>query len=283
MAASARIVGTRPEAVQEPRAVPAAEGHGAEEDRERQRAERGGRAVAVDHRHPEPVVARALREGRGEDEEPDEERAALRPGPQRAAPRALLVAVRRLGGGRAEAADGQGDDHRDSRRDGEQVRRDGHAERHHGGPAQGAGDRAGAEPRVEAGHDRPAQVALDPRALDVHRDVPAAVAQPEEEQPGHDEGHRARGAERGDRQADGHDHGHDGDGARGAEPRDDEAGERQGHDGAQGDGQEDEAEAPRGELEPVADLRDPRGPARERDAAADEGGVDGEGGAAQVG
>ena len=56
------------------------------------------------------------------------------------------------------------------------------------GAEQRADDRAQAEAGVEARHDRAAEVALDLRALDVHRDVPDTDAHAVEEETDH--GHR---------------------------------------------------------------------------------------------
>ena len=60
-----------------------------------------------------------------------------------------------------------------------------------GGADPRAGDRAEAERGVQPGHERAAEPALDVGALDVHRDVPDAAAEPDEHQP--DRG-RATGA-----------------------------------------------------------------------------------------
>src|SRR3712207_7338535 len=54
-------------------AEPADDRHRGEEDREGERAEGGRGAVPVDHRHAQPVVARALGERGGEHEQRSEE------------------------------------------------------------------------------------------------------------------------------------------------------------------------------------------------------------------
>ena len=151
------------------------------------------------------------------------------------------------------------------------------------GADERAGDRADAEARVEARHDRLPEPRSTSGALDVHRHVPGAAAEAEQEQADRRPGATprasrspavARPAARDQR--------HHADRARGAEPGDDEAGERHRDQRADRDRQQHEAELLRVELEPVADLRDPRRPAREREAAEDEDGVDGAGGAREV-
>ena len=97
MAARTRTVGTRPRRSSSRGAVPAPDGHRGEEDREGERAQRGRRAVAVDHRDAEPVVAGALGERGREDEQADEQRAGLRPGLERAAARLVVLAARAAG------------------------------------------------------------------------------------------------------------------------------------------------------------------------------------------
>ena len=66
-------------------------------------------------------------------------------------------------------------------------------------PDAGAGDRADAEGGVQPRHERAAQPALDVGALDVHRDVPDAGAQPENASPSR--GQRDDAGERGRRRA----------------------------------------------------------------------------------
>ena len=57
-------------------------------------------------------------------------------------------------------------------------------------------------PAWKRGHDRAALALLDRGALDVHGDVPGAVAEADEEQPGDDGRHPVRVAERDGREAD---------------------------------------------------------------------------------
>ena len=81
---------------------------------------------------------------------------------------------------------GDRSDHSDDRRHDEQVRRHGDTERNKRRADRSTRNRADAEARVEARHDRAAQALLDLRALDVHRDVPRAVADAEQEQADND-------------------------------------------------------------------------------------------------
>jgi hypothetical protein len=56
----------------------------------------------------------------------------------------------------------------------------------HDRPDERAGDRAEAVAGVEPGHDGPAEMTLDQRSLHVHRHVPSAGGEAEQEQPDHD-------------------------------------------------------------------------------------------------
>ena len=94
----------------------------------------------------------------------------------------LALGVSRLGH-RQEAAHRPGPGDRDHRRDGQQMGRDGDAERDHRRAEQRAGDGADAEAGMEARHDRAPEALLDGRALDVHRNVPGAVAMPSRNSP----------------------------------------------------------------------------------------------------
>ena len=131
-----------------------------EEDRERQRAERRRRVVAVDRRDGEPVDAGALGEGHAEDEQADQQRARLRPGLQRAAARALVLGVRHDG---QEVAHGRGGGGGDDHGHREQVRGHRDAEHDHRRAAERARDGPDAEAGVEARHDRAPDAAARPR------------------------------------------------------------------------------------------------------------------------
>ena len=106
---------------------------------------------------------------------PTSERPRLPPRGQHtgAARRALL----RLGVVGQEHPGRDGHRHRRHDRHHEDLHRERHAGGGRGGPEPGAGDRPEAEARVQPRHERPAEAALDVRALDVHRDVPDPDAQ----------------------------------------------------------------------------------------------------------
>ena len=140
---------------------------------------------SVDQRDADPVVAGALGEGEGEHEDADQQRPPLAPGVERRA------GARRGRGGaprpawrgrRRSAASTSGTTIADGEADHQQVGGDRDVERHHRRAAERAGHGPQAERGVEAGHDRAAEAALDDRALHVHRDVPGAERDAEDEQ-----------------------------------------------------------------------------------------------------
>ncbi len=151
-----------------------------------------------------------------------------------------------------------------------EVRRDRDVQRDHRGADERAGDAADAVAGVEARHDRAPEPPLDGRRLDVHRDVPGAPGEAEGEQADHDRQHADQVAEGDRRDAGADDDRHHLDRAARAEAVDDRAGERQRQQRARGDREQHEAERGRAQVQVVAHLRDPRGPAREREAGCDE-------------
>ena len=178
-----------PVAVEQPGPEPAADGHRGQEGGEGERADRGGRAVVVDQRDADPVVARALGEGEREHEHADQQRARLAPGRERRrAPGAASARPRRRRGRGGSARTASGTPIATATPTTRRCAVTGTSERDHRRADQRAGDRAEAEPGVEARHDRAAEALLDERALDVHRDVPGAVAEAEQEQADDDRG-----------------------------------------------------------------------------------------------
>ena len=151
---------------------------------------RRGGVVAVDDRDADPVVAGSLAEGERQHEHADQQRARL--APRRRSPRPVRLAGASSSAAstswsstkaRTAARDGEPDDHGHA----DHVRRHRKVGRDRDGADQRAGDRADAPPGVEPRHDRLAEQAFDEGSLHVHPDVPGAVAEAEEEQPG---GHR---------------------------------------------------------------------------------------------
>ena len=193
---------------------------------------------------PEPVVAGALGERHGEHEQPDEQGAWFRPRLQRVTGACLRRGVLVRDDGQ-EAAHGERHGHGDDHRDGDEVRGDADVEGDQGRTEERPGDRAEAEPGVEARHDRAALTLLDLRACDVHGDVPGPVAEPHEEQADDHGRHTVRVPDRDGREADGQQDRHREDRARRAQPGDDDAGDGQGDDRADGEGQQDQAEGAR--------------------------------------
>ena len=187
-------------AVEEGGAEPSANGHRCQEHGERQRADRLRDVVAVDDCDGDPVVGDTLREREGEHEDTDEEGSRLSPRREGAASTDLAVGARRrqrLAGcvvlRRAgpvvdgeEARGGDDDSGGHDERHHRQMHGDGHAACDHGGTDQCASDGSEAEAGMEAGHDGPSEVLLDERPVHVHRHVPRAGGQPEEEQPDDD-------------------------------------------------------------------------------------------------
>ena len=94
-----------------------------------------------------------------------------------------------------EPAHGGGTEQRDEHGDRPDVPADAQADERHEGADGRAGDRAQAERGVEARHDRAAQQPLDLGALDVHRHVPGAGAQPDQEQADRRDRHRLQHAD----------------------------------------------------------------------------------------
>ena len=196
-----------------------------------ERADRGRGAVPVDHRDADPVVAGALGEGEGQHEDADQQRPRLPPGGQRAAP-APAPARRR----RASSTSGTKSPRRPAAR--RRATSDGDARA--GGPVTGtssatiaAPTRAPATvPRLKPAWKRDmidaAEAPLDHRALHVHRDVPGAVGEAQQEQPDDQQRHAGLTEPTATtRQRDGQQHRHGGDGAAGADPGDHRPGQRQ--------------------------------------------------------
>ena len=232
-------------------------------------------AVAVDDGDADPVVAGALGEGEGEDEEADQQRARLAPGDQRAATAGRLS----LGGRRA----GVGQEAPAPRR-------------HHGRDGHGHDD-AGARSRSPPARPSPAPTSapatvprLNPAwkrgmierpscvrrgALHVHRDVPRAVGEAEQEQPD-DHGPTPSGKPMAttlrptpSRSAIAVD------GAPRPEPRDDRPDSGSASSEPAAMASSTRPSCGRRQLQPVTHLRDAGGPAGEREARPDEGGVRG--------
>ena len=232
----------------------------------------GPRVVAVDDGHPEPVDSRALDGRHAEHEQAEHERARLPPGLERMARRLVVrmrgaVTVRK-----PRTAHGLADPDHD--RDEQEVHGDRDAGGDHAGTEQRPGDGSDAEAGVEPRQDRPPQALLDERPLDVHGDVPGAVADAEQEQPDDDREDSHAVAQRRDRETDRAEDRHDRDRAGGAQPRDHRPSQRQGDERARRHGQQQQAEAGRAEVQAIAHLRDARGPACKREAGAEEDVVD---------
>ena len=166
-------------------------------------------AVAVDDRDAEPVVAGALGERHGEHEQPDEQRPRLGPGLQRVARRPGVrrgVLVRDRGQEAAHARrHGDGDDHRDGGEVGGRRRRAG---RPWPSPSSAPATVPRLNPAWKRGMIERPEPLLDRGALDVHGDVPGAVAEPDEEQPDDDRRHAVWWPTRDGHEADGQQHRH---------------------------------------------------------------------------
>ena len=127
------------------------------------------------------------------------------------------------------------------------------------------------------------EVALDVGGLEVHRDIPAADADPEEEEPAHDHRPRGKGV---DAQTDddgaqsGGDHAR-ADGADDAETLDDPTGQGKGEDRAHRHREEGRPELAGAQAELVLGVGDPTGPTREGHPGEAEEGEGGELGALQ--
>ena len=157
-------------------------GHEGEEGREGRARRPTLEPVALDERHGEPVVGGALGEGRREDDHADEQGARLEPGRSVPPPGGLGAASRRSrpsgagSAGRHQAGTTSSTTTTPARctvsgtSAPTSPRRP--ARRHDGAAAEGG---------VEVRHHRAAEVALDVGALEVHRDVPDADAQADEE------------------------------------------------------------------------------------------------------
>ena len=90
--------------------------------------------------------------------------------------------LRGMVGVRQEIAHRERDDDHHGDRDGHQVGGHRDVQENHGRADGGAADRAHRIAGMEPGHDRPAHAPLDIGTLDVHRDVPCAIAESDQQQ-----------------------------------------------------------------------------------------------------
>ena len=174
--------------------------------------------------------------------------------------RRRLELGRRRGGRAGTAATATAIDDRREHRDASTCTASGTPSGRAAAPDPGAGHRAEAETRVQPGHERAVRAALDVRALDVHRDVPDAHAQPDEHharspasgtEPGQQADRRCREAEPDGTRAGEHR-------AAAPEPLHDRPGQRQPRHRTDRHAQQQQAELRRRQAERVAQRRRPR-------------------------